>query len=223
MADSRPRKDHTSTALTESPLNINYLTHSYVVIVGAPGAHINFDGNKLTRVFGSLGPGNIVQMPPNGLAVMLGEYNQLLLQMPKITFRGATQTILLELYQNARRMVLDPFMSKNATAFGINFELDVEFGGLTPETALNQMLGQRMPHGTQVMQAGLKIKESNISFAKSPRDPDKLLHANFNNHIDKPELSSFDVETLTDRLESFREQNESVLQEIYQCLQKQHA
>ena len=222
MADSQPEKDNTSTELSESPLKVSYLTHSYVVLVGAPVAHINFDGNKLTRVFGSLGPGNIVQMP-NGIAVMVGDYNQLLLQLPKITFRGATQAILLELYRNARRMVLEPFMSKNATAFGINFELDVEFEELTPETALNQMLGQRMPRGTQVTQAGVKINESNILLVKSPRDPERLLHANFNNHIDKPELSSFDVEALTDRLESFREQNESVLQEIYQCLQKQHA
>ena len=207
----------------EIALAFQYLTFSYVVMVGGPGGHIDLDGKRLSRVFGSLGPGNVAQMP-NGLAVVLGDYNQLIVQPPKISFKGATAEILFELYRNARRDILNAFAVHKATAFGINFELDVEFPDMNPREVLNRILStQQIPAGMRLNQAMLQIDETRITIAASTREPERLLYTNFNNHIEKPEMSSFDYDTLRQQVESFRLQNERTLQEMYQCLQRPHA
>lgn len=217
--NSPKQQEQNSLEVILEPQMINC---SYVVLVGAPVGHINFDGNKLSRVFGSLGTGNVAQMP-NGLAVIVGDSNQLIIQPPKILFKGANKNILFELYRNARREVLNHFDSKHASAFGINFLYEVEFPGMPPVEVLTRLLSDQVPTSMKLIKATLQIGESRMTLDISGRDPDRLLVIEFNNHIEKPELASFNNDTLRQEIEKYQLKNQDTLTEIYQCLQKQQA
>lgn len=226
MAKRGSRAKNSLNQQEQNALEVNLepqmLNCSYVVLVGAPGGHIQYDGNKLSRVFGSLGGGNVAQMP-NGLAVIVGDSNQLIIQPPKILFKGANKNILFELYRNARREVLKHFVSQNASAFGVNFLYEVEFPGMSPGEALMRLLSDQVPKGMRLESAKLQKGESRMTLDISGRDPKRLLVVEFNNHIEKPELASFDNDTLRQEVEKYQQENQRTLIEIYQCLQQQHA
>jgi hypothetical protein len=208
------------TSMLGSP-RFQYLTYSYVVLVGGPGGQIQWDGNKLSQLFGQYGRGNVAQFP-QGIGVILGDYNQLLIQLPKIVFKAALPEILFELYRNSRTMILGHFSAHLAQAFGVNFEVDVEFPGLDASKVLSRLLSDKAPKAMLLNRAQLQIDDSHLIIEKSIRDNAKI-HANVNNHIENPGLASFDSDVLKDQLEAYREKTEQIIRELFECLQEQHS
>ena len=70
----------------------------------------------------------------------------------------------------------------------------------------------------------LLIKDNTrITLDISGREPNRLLLVDFNNNIEKPNLPSFDNETLKNQFVEYELENKKLLNEIYQCLQKHQA
>ncbi len=128
-----------------APYTVNELTVSYVVLLESQGTvNINIQPEALSQVFGSLGPAHFSGLP-NGYVVQAGQSNQLLFQPPRVIFKCANENLLLEMYQNAREMVLGQFNTRTARAFGVNFELNVVFAE-RPRQDVFQQLRPRLLH-----------------------------------------------------------------------------
>jgi len=199
-------------------LTFHYKTYSFVVLLGAPGGTFNFTGQQLFSVFGKYGKGNVIQQ--QGLVgIVLGDSNQLIIQPPRITFKGATEEILQELYRNARPLVLRPFESHPAAAFGINFELDIESNDIQSGQVLRKLLGETVAKWLTLRSATVE-RESSFYTLKSSDEQPGWLNLSINNHIDKPQVPHFDDEMLKAQIASFRKVNETTVKELYECVQK---
>jgi hypothetical protein len=199
----------------------SYLTYSYVVIVGGPGGDIQWDGNKLSQVFGKYGRGNVVQFPA-GVGVILGDFNQLIVQPPKISFKAAIPDMLFELYRNSRRMILAPFIAHKSTAFGVNFEIDVGGSDLEAHQILRQLLSKSVPSSMTLKRAQLQSGSTFLNIEQSTRD-EKKLFVIVNNEIKDPDLSSWDVDTITTQFEDYKGRTENTIRELLECLHKPHS
>ena len=135
-------------------------------------------------------------------------------------FSGANRRNLVDLYGNARELVLNPFAGTHATAFGLNFELDVVFSNLDRNAAMAQMLGEGLREGFTNKAVTVAREDTSYRFELSNLNPDGIfLH--INNHIGEPGLASFTADQLETRLDALYEQNINVIREINQCIQPQ--
>ena len=202
-------------------VSIRYKSFGHVVMLGAPGGTFDLTGPQLVNVFGKYGKGNVIQAP-NLLGVIMGDSNQLIIQPPKITMKAATEEILQELYRNVKPLVLRQFESHPSSAFGINFELEVEHKEIRPTELMKRLLGKDVPVWLTLQSASVKRESSNYNLRVDDKTPE-ILHININNHIDKPGMANFDYEMLTEEIRNYRKFNEVTIKELYECVQKLHS
>ena len=196
----------------------HYTSYSYVVLLSAPGGTLNLTAPQLVNVFGKFGRGNVIQQQKL-LGVVLGDSNQLIVQLTRITFKGATEEILQELYSNSKPLVLRPFESHPAAAFGINFQLEVECPELQPTLVLKRLLSESVAGWLNLRSATMEHESSSYTLGISNEQPGRL-NLSINNHIEKPEVPNFDNELLKEQISHYRRVNETMVKELYECVQK---
>lgn len=195
---------------------------SSVIKVAGGQYNIQVDTKELLKVFGRFGLGAFKTVE-NGFEVSLGPANQLLLQVPRIQFKAASEDILIALYENGLKTVMGPFMGKSAVAFGINFEFDVRFSGVTTQNALRGLGSTQLGPGILVTTIGLqkppvlKKQQLNCVVGVSPEDP-QALRFQINNHIPEPNKSCLSVSELKTEIAAGREDFINFLRELEPCV-----
>lgn len=200
------------------------LSLTYVVIVPPGQYDVNVDTKRLVRAFGRYGDGVFAPIQ-NGFIVQMGPANQLVMQLPKIQFQAANEDVLVELYQNAQLLMLGPFMSKAAQAFGINFHVAVVFPDLSRETVLQRLSGERLPDGVAVTRLGLKrkalLQSKVVNYQiQSTGDESQGLKIDINNHFPSPGKASLSLDELRREIADARQEYHRFLEELWQCAQQ---
>jgi hypothetical protein len=208
------------------PFEREVVSVSYVVLADVQGPiKLPIETGPLSRVFGSrLGHANVVALPGGvGFVVQMGPFNLFQVMGNRIEFKGATTEILYELYGNARNLAMvPPYNARAATAFGVNLEANYKFRSTTRD----QLLAAMRPSGfgPSVSLEGMRFRKVsgqpgnvlNVNLEKSNLDAAALFF-NFNNHIDRPNLSSYTLEDLTDTVNQLLTDANQFAEEVYQC------
>ena len=201
----------------ETTVQLHPLTVSHVIVFGQMPAQMNIDPNQLRQVFGPLGMANVIRMP-DGFASIVGDSNQLTMQGNKVTFKGANSEILVDLYRNARPLIIGQVPQVNATAIGYNFEYDIQFPGFSATRVFSTISGNRLPQNLALTKISTVQGATTIKMETSTRDHDRVF-AHVNNHDGDPQSPPLTVEQMQQDLEQHRIENEAIFQEIFQCLQ----
>lgn len=195
---------------------------SYVILVGSRG-NLNWNVNiqEFQGFFNPYGQGQFVQLP-NGFVVQMGPTNVLLVQPPRIEFKGATREQLLSLYRKSQAVVLGPTLGMAATAFGINFEIWVEFQERTPEQVLQALIISPLRSVFAARSIALQktepLRRETATFTLNEMNNQRTLGLNVNFHIEDPKSPCFSPDQLTKEINDHRQRVEEFISEVERCL-----